>query len=74
MALSTFRKVEAKQILRRGASEIAAMLTSRVAERVFGEGGPGRSKGLSTGLHIGMLGGEYDPRCDTCFSAFLRLL
>ena len=73
MALSTFRKVEAVQILRRGAGGDVQMPASRVSERVFGEGGPGRSKALSTGLHMSQLGSEYDPRADTCLAAFARL-
>ena len=66
--------VEATQILCRGASEVAVIAASRVAEHVFGADGPGRSKGLSTGLHISQLGGEYNPRLDSCISAFVRLL
>ena len=73
MALSTFRKVEAVQILRRGAGGDVEMPASRVSERVFGEGGPGRSKALSTGLHMSQLGSEYDPRADSCLAAFARL-
>ena len=58
----------------RGTSEVAAMPESRVRERLFGEGGPGRSKALSTGLHLSQLGGMYDPRCDSVVKAFVRLL
>jgi len=47
MAISTFRKVEAAQVLQRGAAEGVHMPESRRRERVFGEGGPGRSKALS---------------------------
>ena len=73
MAISTFKKVEAKQVLRRGTSEVACMPASRVAECVFGEGGPGWSKLESRGLHIAELGSVYDPRCDSCLEAFARL-
>ena len=73
-AISTFKKVEAVQVLRRGTSEVACIPESRVSERLFGEGGPGRSKALSTGLHLSQLGSEYNPRCDTCLRAFVRLL
>lgn len=73
MALSTFRKVEAAQILRRGAGGEVQIPASRVSQRVFGEGGPGRSKALSTGLHMSQLGDGYDPRADTCLAAFARL-
>ena len=75
MAISTFKKLDAKQSLHRGTSDLAAMPESRLAERVFGADGPGRSKGLSSGLSIGqLLGGEYDPRADSCLEAFARLL
>ena len=47
--LSTFRKVEARQVLRRGTSEVVAIPESRVAERVFGAGMSGRSKPMSGG-------------------------
>ena len=73
MAISTFKKVEAVQILRRGAGGDVHMPESRVRERVFGEGGPGRSKALSTGLHISQLGDGYDPRADLCLAAFAWL-
>ena len=53
MAISTFKKLDAKQSLHRGTSDLAAMPESRLAERVFGADGPGRSKGLSSGLSIG---------------------
>ena len=72
-AISTFRKVEAKAVLQRGTSELACMPESRVHQRLFGVEGPGRTKALSTGLHASLLGSEYDPRCDTCVRAFVRL-
>ena len=74
LAISTMKKVDARQVLRRGCGEGGSMPESRVRQRVFGEGGPGRSKGLSTGLHISLLGGEYDPRCDSVVKAFVRII
>ena len=74
LAISTFTKVEAKRVLRCGVAENASIPDSRVRERVFGADGPGRSKGLSTGLHLSMLGSMYDPRCDSCVKALVRLL
>ena len=73
-AISAFKKIDARATLLRGTSEVAAMPESRVRERLFGEGGPGRSKALSTGLHLSQLGGMYDPRCDSVVKAFVRLL
>ena len=72
--LSTFRKVEARQVLRRGTSEVVAIPESRVAERVFGAGMSGRSKPMSGCNIYTKLSPEYEPRCDTCFDAFVRLL
>ena len=37
-------------------------------------GGHADAKGLSTGLHLSMLGSMYDPRCDSCVKALVRLL
>ena len=73
LAISTFRKVEAVQILRRGAADGVQMPESRMLERVFGEGGPGRLKARSTGVHLSKLGDGYDPRADSCVAAFARL-
>ena len=73
MALSTFRKVEARQVLRRDVAEDVSMPLGRVHERVFGEGGPGRSKARSAGLCWSLVGQEYDYRCDSCLLAFARL-
>ena len=47
---------------------VASMPASRVAQR----DGPGRSKRLSAGPSWSQLGGEYDPRCDSCLLAFAR--
>ena len=60
--LSSLKKCEARQQLRRGTASGESIPASRVAERVFGVGGPGRSKLLSTGIHIENLGSMYDPR------------
>ena len=45
-------KVEARQVLCRGASEVASIPESRVREHVFGGEGPGRSTLVSTGIHV----------------------
>ena len=77
MMLSTFRKVEARNVLRRGASDQLAIPDSRVAERVFGEGGPGRSKLFSGHLSYTKLPAELgvwvEPRLNSCLNAFARL-
>ena len=49
-------------------------IASRRRERVFGETGSGRSKGLSTGIKIEKLGAEYEPRNDTVLRALVRML
>ena len=72
--ISTFTKLDARQVLRRGTSETASIPDSRTRVRVFGEDGPGRSKMLSSGVHIAQLGMVYDPRCDSCLESFARLL
>ena len=72
--LSSLKKCEARQQLRRGTASGESIPASRVAERVFGAGGPGRSKNLSTGIHIENLGSMYDPRMDSCLAAFARML
>ena len=72
--LSSLKKCEARQQLRRGTASGESIPASRVAERVFGVGGPGRSKLLSTGIHIENLGSMYDPRMESCLAAFARLL
>ena len=54
--LSTFRKVEARQVLRRGTSEVVPIPESRVAERVFGAGMSGVAQSLC-------LGATYIPSC-----------
>ena len=73
-AISTFTKVEAKAVLRRGSSQMGSIPESRVSERLFGEGGPGRMKRLSTGLQVSLLGIDYDPIMDSCIAAFARML
>ena len=73
-AISTFSKVEAKAVLRRGTSDCASIPDTRVAQRLFGEGGPGRAKRLSTGLQVSLLGIDYDPIMDSCLEAFARML
>ena len=72
-AISTCKKVDAVQVLRRGASELASIPESRQRERLFGVEGPGRTKALSTGPSLARLGDGYDPRCDSCVRAFARL-
>ena len=84
--LSTFRKVDARQILRREASGALTIPASRVAERVFGEGGPSRvaervfgeggplrSKLFSGGNLYTKLSPEYEPRLHSCLNAFAEL-
>ena len=84
-AISTFSKVEAKAVLRRGTSDCASIPDTRVAQRLFGEGGPGRAKRLSTGLQVSAcpcsvymktISGyiDYDPIMDSCLEAFARML
>ena len=73
MMLSTFRKVDARQILRREASGALTIPASRVAERVFGEGGPLRSKLFSGGNLYTKLSPEYEPRLHSCLNAFAEL-
>ena len=41
---------------------------------VVGAGMSGRSKPMSGGNIYTKLSPEYEPRCDTCFDAFVRLL
>ena len=84
-AISTFSKIEAKAVLRRGTSDCASIPDTRVAQRLFGEGGPGRAKRLSTGLQVSAcpcsvymktISGyiDYDPIMDSCLEAFARML
>ena len=48
---------------------------SRRAERLFGEGGPGRTKHASAGCKLETLTGPaYDAHGDTCIKAFVRLM
>ena len=47
-------------------------IESRRRERVFGESGSGRTKGLSTGIKIEKLGAEYEPRDDSMTHACAR--
>ena len=74
MMISTFKKLEGVQVLNRGTSQTVEIPAHRAAERVFGEGGPGRSKRLSAGPSMAVLDSGYDPRCDSCVKAFVRLL
>ena len=74
IALSIFRKLNARAVLRRGTSETVAIPASRDAERVFGVSGPGRSKRLPTGPSVAQLRIGYDPRSDSCVSAFVRIM
>ena len=59
---------------KRAALDAAHRLQPPPGLRAAGDDDSGGGEGLSTGLHLSQLGGAYDPRCDTCFQAFLRLL
>ena len=73
-ALSTLNNMLAAQYLRRG-DGIIATPDSRRKERLFGAHGSGRTKLASTGVKLEKLRGDgYQPRSDTCVSAFVRLL
>ena len=72
LALSTMRNLISAQTLRRG-DGIVALPATRRNERLFGNSGQGRSKGLSLGVKLEKLGREYDPRYDSCIKAFIRL-
>ena len=61
-------------MLRRGDGVIAAP-DSRRKQRLFGVHGRGRTKDLANGIKLEkLLTPDYDPRSDTCITAFVRLL
>ena len=76
MAVSTLRNLLSDRALRTGYGiedlRVRA-IESRRRERVFGAGGPGRSK-APRAVKPEKVGDEYDPRTDTAMRAFVRLL
>ena len=71
MALSTLRNLLASQHLRRG-DGLHSMPASRRKERLFNTG---RSKREPTGFKCEAADAEhYNPREDSCLSAFVRLV
>ena len=74
MAISTMNFLLVRGVLRRG-DGLVSTPASRRAERLFGVGGPGRSRQPSAGCKIETLNGPaYDARSDTCIKAFVRLM
>ena len=68
MALSTIRRLLAKQKLRRGDGAVS-MPASRLRDRLFGNAGR-----TSNAVSWKIAGNEYDPKADSCIKAFVRLI
>ena len=74
MAISCLNFLLTRGYLRRG-DGLVATPESRRAERLFGEGGSGRSTSASAGVKLETLTGEgYDAHGDTCIKAFVRYM
>eukprot|EP00965_Chrysotila_dentata_P256079 6212425-Pleurochrysis_carterae.AAC.6 len=73
MALSTLKNLLATQELRRGEGMVSVP-ESRRNERLFGMTGAGRTNFCSASAQMLKLEQEYQPREDTCVSAFVRLM
>ena len=71
MALSTLKNLLATQYLRRG-DGIIATPESRRKSRLLGSGR--LTLGSSGGKLEKLTGDGYEPRADSCLSAFVRLL
>ena len=71
MAIATMRKLKGKSFLRRGDEDVS-MPACRETHRLFGEG---RSKlGRAAATKMEEVGGDYNPKEDTCIKAFVRFL
>ena len=72
MALSTLNNLLVTQHLHRGDGPVA-LPDSRRSEQLFGD--QGRTKAISSGFKLQLLGRDYDPHeLDSCIKAFVRLM
>ena len=71
MSITTLKHLLVARELKSGEGAVQMPL-SRRKDRLFGSEGPGRTKLLSKGVRVDMLGGgAYDPRKDTCVKSFV---
>ena len=72
MALGALKNLSAAQLLRRGNGALS--IDSRRNETLFCQKSTGRVTLARAGIKVEKLDADYEPRKDTCLSAFVRLL